>query len=87
MAVKPGSAPGNALLFLQRRHSGGHAGVGPSPQSVCYNGTRQLHEQVFKVDMEFYTQLFFSILPNELFFPLPFLMLSGVAQVIRTLRR
>ena len=27
---EPGGAPGHALVLLQRRHPGGHAGLGPS---------------------------------------------------------
>lgn len=46
ISVKLGGAPGNALVFLQRWYSGGHVGLGPSSQSVCCNGARQLHVQV-----------------------------------------
>lgn len=41
-----GGAPGNAVLLLQCRHSGGHAGLGQSTQSVRLYGSRQLHQQV-----------------------------------------
>lgn len=43
---KLGGAPGNALVFLQCGHPGGHVGLGPSPQSVCCYGVRRLHQQV-----------------------------------------
>lgn len=52
MFADAGGAPGNALIFLQRWHSGGHAGLGSRPQSVGFNGNRRLLEQVRGTPLE-----------------------------------
>lgn len=52
MFADAGGAPGNALIFLQRWHSGGYAGLGSRPQSVGFNGSRRLLEQVRRPPLE-----------------------------------
>lgn len=81
---KIGCAPGDALLFLQRWHSGRYVGLGPSPESIRSNGARQLHEQVwlFTTDKENW-----RIIMTALSETILFLILLDAAQVIRILHR
>lgn len=69
ISEKLGGAPGNALLFLQCWHSGGYVGLGPSSQSVCLNGARQLPEQVQRYSNIEDQTFFYDCILWAFFFP------------------
>lgn len=81
--LKIGGAPGNAFLFLQRRHTGGYVRLGPSPQSVCIDGDRRLSEPVQNRISSIFCWLINTFLIVTWWRLIAAPLLSGAAQVIR----